>query len=172
MSVCDRCRPDAGSPASTLVLPPSDDPPAAPAAERASLVTAVYIPAALLSFGQGLLIATLPLYAAALGAPVELVSLAVGAAAIGTLLTDLPAGALLARMGLRPAMIGGSAIVAISAAALAIVTRFDALIVGRLLAGVGTSIWALSRHAYMAEAIPPARRGKAISVFGGINRLG
>ena len=145
---------------------------AASAADRASLVTSVYIPAALLAFGQGLLIATLPLYAADLGAPVELVSLAVGAAAIGTLLTDLPAGALLARMGLRAAMIGGAAVVAVSTAALAVTTGFDALIAGRLLAGVGASIWALSRHAYLAEAIPAARRGKAISVFGGINRLG
>jgi MFS family permease len=46
------------------------------------------------------------------------------------------------------------------------------LIVLRFLGGIGTSLWALSRHAYIAQAIPVAQRGKALSMFGGINRMG
>ncbi|MGI9253632.1 MAG: MFS transporter, partial [Thermomicrobiales bacterium] len=132
----------------------------------------VYLPTVLLAFSQGLLVATLPLFAQGFGVGYELISLAVGAAALGTLVMDVPAGALLGKMGLRPAMIGGSALVAGSTLALAFTQHFPLVIALRLLAGVGTAIWGLSRHAYIAEAIPIAQRGKALSTFGGINRIG
>ena len=136
------------------------------------LVIGVYVPTALLSFGQGLLLATLPLFAGDFGVSYELVSLAVSAAAIGTLTMDLPAGALLHRLGLRPAMIIGCATVAVSTLALAFVVEYQHLIGLRVAAGIGTALWGLSRHAYITEVIPPAQRGKAISTFGGINRIG
>ena len=50
--------------------------------------------------------------------------------------------------------------------------QFPGLVLLRFLAGIGTALWALSRHAYIAEAIAPAQRGQALSMFGGINRLG
>ena len=139
---------------------------------RSSLLVAVYLPTALLAFGQGLLLATLPLYANSFGVSYQAISLAVGAAALGTLVTDLPAGALLQRIGLRTAMIGGSGLVAVSTLALARSDQFPELITYRVAAGVGTALWTLSRHAYITETVPSARRGRTISVFGGINRIG
>lgn len=136
------------------------------------LVIGVYVPTALLAFGQGLLLTTLPLFADDFGVSYELISLAVSAAAIGTLAMDLPAGALLHRLGLRPAMIVGCSMVAASTLALAVVDQFSHLIALRLVAGIGTALWGLSRHAYITEVIPAAQRGKAISTFGGINRIG
>lgn len=136
------------------------------------LVIGVYVPTALLAFGQGLLLATLPLFADDFGVSYELVSLAVSAAAIGTLTMDLPAGALLHRLGLRPAMIIGCGLVVVCTLALVVVEQFPHLIALRLGAGIGTALWGLSRHAYITEAIPIAQRGKAISTFGGINRIG
>jgi MFS family permease len=64
----------------------------------------VYVPAALLAFGQGLLLTVLPLYAASLGTSYGIASLIVAAAALGTLITAVPAGAVLSLLGLRPAM--------------------------------------------------------------------
>jgi MFS family permease len=126
----------------------------------------------LLAFSAGLLVAILPLYAAGFGVGYGLVGLATSAAAIGTLITDVPAGALLGRIGLRPAMIAGCGMVALSTLALVWSEQFPSLVVLRFLAGIGASLWALSRHAYIAEAIPAAQRGKALSMFGGINRFG
>src|SRR3982751_6718076 len=61
---------------------------------RASnLFLPVYLPAALLAFGQGLLLTVLPLFAANLGTSYGVASLIVAAAALGTLITDVPAGA-------------------------------------------------------------------------------
>lgn len=141
---------------------------------RSRLVLVVYLPTALLAFGQGLLLATLPLYAGGFGVPYTWISLAVSAAALGTLVTDVPAGALLGRIGLRRAMTVGSGTVAATTLALSLPLGdgFGVLVALRIAAGIGTALWGLSRHAFIAEAVPPHERGRAISVFGGINRIG
>lgn len=139
---------------------------------RSNLVLAVYVPAALLALGQGLLLTTLPLYAATFDVSYGLISFAVGAAALGTLVTDVPAGALLGRLGLRRAMLIGTSLVAAGTLGLSLVEHFPLVIGLRIAAGVGTALWGLSRHAFIAMAIPIAARGRAISVFGGINRIG
>ena len=59
---------------------------------QSSLLLPVNAPTLLLSLGQGVLIPILPLYAKSLGISFALVSVAIGAAGIGTLLADLPAG--------------------------------------------------------------------------------
>ena len=141
-------------------------------AYRSPLLVAVYVPTLLLAFAEGLLIAILPLYAAGFGVGYGLVGFASSAAAIGTLLTDVPAGAVLGRVGLRPTMIAGSGLVALSTLGLVWSDQFPGLVLLRFLAGIGIALWALSRHAYIAEAIAPAQRGQALSIFGGINRLG
>jgi MFS family permease len=141
-------------------------------AYRSPLLVAVYVPTLLLAFAEGLLIAILPLYAASFGVGYGLVGLVSSAAAIGTLLTDVPAGAVLGRAGLRPTMIVGSGLVALSTFGLVWSDRFPQLVLLRVLAGIGAALWALSRHASIAEVIAPAQRGQALSMFGGINRLG
>jgi MFS family permease len=119
-----------------------------------------------------MLLTILPLYAESLGSSYSVAGLIVAAAALGTLITDVPAGAVLAKIGLRRAMIVGSGLVATSTASLA----FDGpvwLIIGlRSCAGIGAALWGLSRHAFIASAIDPTERGRATSVFGGINRIG
>lgn len=136
------------------------------------LMLAVYLPTFLLALGQGALLATLPLYAADLGFGYTLISVISAAAAIGTLVTDVPAGALLHRIGLRRAMLVGAALVVIGTLSLAVDLSGEAIVGMRLLAGIGTAMWGLSRHAFIAGAIPVERRGSAIAMFGGINRIG
>jgi MFS family permease len=136
------------------------------------LMLAVYLPTILLALGQGALLATLPLYATELGFGYTLISVVSAAAAIGTLVTDVPAGALLHRIGLRTAMLGGAGLVVVGTLSLAFVTSGEAIVGLRVLAGIGTALWGLSRHAFIAGAVPIERRGSAIAMFGGINRIG
>jgi len=141
-------------------------------AARSDLLFPVYVPTALLAFGQGLLLPTLPAFARSFGVSFGLASLALAAAGIGTLLADVPAGMLLSRLGLRPTMLVGAAVVSLATVAAGLSQVFIALILFRLLAGIGMALWGLSRHAYITQAIDPRQRGQAISVFGGINRIG
>ncbi len=139
---------------------------------RNELLLAVYLPTALLAMGQGLLLATLPFFATELGVSLTMVSVISSAAAIGTLVTDLPAGAVLFRIGLRRSMLIGSALVVIGTASLAIPMAPWAVVSLRLLAGVGTAMWGLSRHAFITQNADAQSRGKSIAMFGGINRIG
>lgn len=136
------------------------------------LLLAVYLPTALLALAQGLLLATLPIYATELGLGGTMVGVIVAAAAMGTLVTDVPAGALLHRIGLRRAMLIGASLVVIGTITLFFELPTSAMIALRVLAGVGTAMWGLSRHTFIAQAIPPENRGKSIAMFGGINRAG
>jgi MFS family permease len=132
----------------------------------------VYVPTALLAFGQGLLVPTLPFYAASLGASEATIGFVIAAAALGTLAADVPAGALLGRLGRRPAMLLGATVVALATLAIGLTASVPALVALRLLAGVGTALWGLSRHAYITDVTVPAQRGRSIAIFGGINRTG
>ncbi|RIK38385.1 MAG: hypothetical protein DCC58_16710, partial [Chloroflexi bacterium] len=56
---------------------------------RAALIMPVYVPTALLAFGQGLLLPTLPAYARSFDVSFGLAALALAAAGIGTLVADV-----------------------------------------------------------------------------------
>lgn len=140
--------------------------------ERVRLFLPVYLPTFLLAFGQGMLVPTLPLFALEFDPSYSLASLVVSAAGIGTVIADVPCGMLLNRIGRKPAMMIGTLSVAISAIGIALSPTYGLLIFFRLIAGVGTALWNISRMAYLAEATTSHGRGRAISTFGGINRFG
>lgn len=139
---------------------------------RRNILLAVYLPTALLAFGQGILLVTIPVYASSLGIAYTAISLITAAAAIGTLVTDVPAGVVLRRIGLRRSMLIGASMVVIGTISLAFPIPIETMVVMRVVAGIGTALWGLSRHAFIAQSIPIAQRGRAIAMFGGINRVG
>ena len=140
--------------------------------EYRRLLLPVYLPTVLLAFGQGVMVPILPLYALEFGGSYGLAGLVVSAAWIGTLLADLPTGLLLPRLGFRRSMVIGCGLFAAGTTALAFAGFAPELILYRFIAGIGTALWGLSRHTYVTHAVPPASRGCAIAVFGGINRIG
>lgn len=141
--------------------------------DRWALLWSVYVPTVLLAFGQGVMVPVLPLYVREQGASYTITGLAIAAAWVGTLLADVPVGALSARLGFRPAFLLGCLVYALAAAGVAISGQVPALLIFfRLLMGIGVAGWGLSRHAYLATIVPVEQRGRAIAVFGGINRIG
>ncbi len=140
--------------------------------DRAALLLPVYLPTMLLAFGQGMLVPTLPLYAGTFVDSFSLISLVVTAAGIGTLVADVPAGAMLARIGRKRAMVIGTMGIAVATAAMGLASQFPELIVYRLIFGVGTALWNISRMAYLTDVTTLAERGRALSAFGGVSRIG
>jgi len=145
---------------------------ARPPVSKNELLIAVYLPTAFLAFGQGILLVTIPLFAESLGITATLISIVTAAAAMGTLVADVPAGVALQRFGMRRAMLVGSSMVVIGTIGLALPISVELMVVLRIMAGIGTALWGLSRHSFIAQAIPVAERGRTIAVFGGINRVG
>jgi MFS family permease len=114
----------------------------------------------------------MPLYAGTFVGSLGLISVAVAAQPFGTMLADVPAGLVMARFGRRRMMLLGAAMVAISCLGLAQAHVFAELIVYRVVGGAGTSLWGISRLAFVADAVPVATRGRALSTFGGMQRIG
>jgi MFS family permease len=141
-------------------------------ATRNALLYPVYLPAFLLAFSRGIIIPILPLYAKSFDISYSLIGLILAGEGIGTLLADIPAGNLLRRMGKKPVMILGVSCVTLSVLGLTWAQSVPQVVVLRLMSGLGAALWNISRHAYLTDIIPAARRGRAISVFGGIMRIG
>ncbi len=139
---------------------------------RRELILAVYVPTVLLAFSQGVIILALPLLANETSDAYSFASLIVSAAAFGTLIADVPTGSLMIRMGLKRTMVIGTVLVAGSTLLLAVPLGAEPQLALRLLAGIGTALWGLSRYTYITQQIPPHLRGRAIASFGGINRAG
>ena len=137
-----------------------------------ALLLPVYVPSFLMAFTQGLLIPTLPIYATTFGVSFSFVSLAVAAKGIGTLFMDLPSGVMLERLGSRKVMLLGVSIACISLLFMGLIENFYVLVLLRLLSGFGTAMWMLSRMAYISDVIPLEVRGRALSAFGGVSRIG
>lgn len=136
------------------------------------VVAAVYLPALLLAFSNGLLLPTLPLFASGLHASMGVVGLVLAAESLGTLLGDVPAGFLLRRFGDKAVMLAGLALVAVAVLALVAARTVQVVILLRLLSGLGLALWNLSRHAFLTQVTRDGRRGRAISAFGGVSRAG
>jgi MFS family permease len=126
----------------------------------------------IIAFGRGMLVPILPLYAASFDASYGLVGLVIASQGPGMIIGDIPAGVLMSRMGQRRAMLVGVGMLALMALAMSWAHSLTELIFYGLLAGFGTALWNISRHAYLANAAPADRRGRAIAIFGGVNRAG
>ncbi|HEX7104320.1 MAG TPA: MFS transporter [Nitrolancea sp.] len=136
------------------------------------LLMQVYVPTALLAFGAGLLVPILPLYAKEAGGSFGLAGVILAAGWFGTMMMDLPSGLLLSRIGFRRSMNFGALLFGLATFGLGLTHETFILIGLQLIGGIGNAFWGVSRHAYIATVVPPSGRGRAISIFGGINRLG
>ena len=136
------------------------------------LIPTVYAPTFLLAIGQGVLIPVLPIFAKdELFATDVMIGLAVGAKYIGTLMFDVPAGILVSRFGMWRTMLVGILLFAAAAVAAANSPNFTILFLARFAAGASFAFWMISRHAFIAGAVPTRHRGKALSLYGGTSRI-
>jgi MFS family permease len=137
-----------------------------------SLVFSVYFPTIFFSIGQGAVIPAIPLFARELGASVAVAAFIVALRGIGQLIGDVPAGLAVSKWGDKGAMVAGTAligVVAIGASLSPTPLMLGALV---LVMGIGWSFWQIARLAYVSEAAPLEQRGRALSMTGGMNRIG
>ena len=136
------------------------------------LLLTFYLPSFLLSFSIGLLAPVLPLYATELASSYGLVGLVLAGESLGSLLSDLPAGALLSRLGLRRSMFLGAVTILLSTVALFWVDSVIVALACRVLTGFGNALFSVARHAYISSQTDIGERGRALALFGGVNRIG
>jgi MFS family permease len=137
-----------------------------------SLALPVYLPTFLFAVGQGAAIPILPLLALDMGLSVPMAGLLVALRSVGTLLFDIPAGLLVARVGERKAMMIGAGLLSLVAVGVGTRPPLALLIVLVMLMGAAWSIWVLARLAYATEVAPIHHRGRVMSLMGGSTRIG
>ena len=117
-----------------------------------------------IALGTG--IAVLPVFAKhAYGTDDVGVGVAVGAFAVGAVLLRPFAGRLGDRLGRRPLVIGGAAIVSVTTLAYVWATTLPLLVLFRLLGGIGEAAFFVGAATMITDLAPIDRRGEAISYW-------
>jgi len=136
------------------------------------VILPVYLPSAIFAFSQSMLIPVVPLYALGFDISYGIVGIVLACTGLGMLVCDVPAGLCIRRFGIKRTMVTGVCAVIFFTIALYWAKSIPEVIAYRILTGFGMALYSVSRHTYMAESVMLERRGKAIALFGGINRIG
>jgi MFS family permease len=139
---------------------------------RHPLILPLYLPGLLLSAAQGLILPVLPLFAQEFDAPFFWIGLVLAGDGVGLLIGDLPAGMVLRRLDRRRGMLFGIALIGLSTLVLFWAQSIVQVFILRIFAGLGTALYGVSRHAFVAETITIASRGRSVALLGGTFRLG
>jgi MFS family permease len=145
------------------------------------LTLPIYLPAALYASGASAIIPVLPLVGLRLGLTVPQVALLVAVAGLVAVVGPLPTGRLVARIGERAALAAGGVVAAVSVLACLVAVQWGAdgpgvwtavFCAAILLMTLGDLTWDLGRQTYIADEVPLAFRARAMTLFGGVMRVG
>ncbi len=137
-----------------------------------SIAAAAFLPPALYSISLGAIAPVIVITAGHLGASLALAAVIVALAGLGQILADVPAGALTARYGDRPVMIGAGLLTAIALAVCMVAPNIVVFGAAIGVTGMGTAVWMLARLTFVAELVPFHLRARAMSTLGGVQRIG
>ena len=131
-----------------------------------------YGPTLVNSLGHGAMMPVLALRARELGASVAVAALVVGLVSVGMLIGSLPAGAVIARIGERRALVIAGILDALAMAAAAVTPTVAWLAVAVVASGTMWTVFLIARQGFMIDAVPFHLRARALSLLGGSHRVG
>ncbi|MBR7742001.1 MFS transporter [Phycicoccus sp. BSK3Z-2] len=129
-------------------------------------------PTVLWSLGAGATLPVVALSARDLGASVSLAALYVGLAALAELVSAVPAGVLVDRLGERRALVLAGLLDALAATLALLAPSLWVLALALLLMGPSGAVFLLARQSYLTAAAPVEMRARAMSTLGGVGRIG
>src|SRR5438105_1217430 len=106
-----------------------------PVVSRHSLLS-LYLPAAILALGTGIVLPAIPLYAKSFGVSFGVASMIVVAPSLGSLAAGIPTGFLLDRIGRRKIILAAPLLAAVSSLLCVTAQSFPELLVYRFIGGV------------------------------------
>lgn len=150
------------------VTPPIGTKPERPPVSRSAWMrlAACTAAAALLQLDGTLITVALPSVAHGLGVKGSSTSAVLSAYFAAYALFLIPGGELVDRFGTRRLALSGLVVFAIGAAAGALVTSFNALLVARVIQGAGAGLVSPAALAGAVSGFPPERRGTALGIWG------
>ena len=91
---------------------------------------------------------------------------------LGTLLGDVPAGMILRKWGVRTTMQIGVFIWGASTLALFWANHILFVLLLQVIGGIGFAFFSIARMLFISDKLPPKIRGQAVSLVGGVFRMG
>ncbi len=137
-----------------------------------SLILPVYLPTLFIMVGYSMIIPVLPLFARTLGAGLALTGVVVSMRGAGALLFDLPAGALISRVGKLSALLAGVSASVIAAVATGLVKSLLPLALLTVIMGGAHVVWIMAVQTHIRQSVANNRRGRAMALIGGMVRIG
>ncbi|MEI2714018.1 MAG: MFS transporter [Nocardioides sp.] len=131
-----------------------------------------YAPTLISAIGYGATAPIIALLARDLGASVGVAAFVVALAGIGMFLTSLPAGALVARIGERTALMIAAAVDVVANVVAATASSVWVLGAATLVGGAAWTVFLIARQGFMIDVVPFAMRARAMSALGGTFRIG
>jgi multidrug resistance protein len=122
--------------------------------------------------GVGIVGPVLPLYARSFGVSAALAGSLVTAFGLARLMTNIPAGRLADYVGRRPLLIGGMALVSVSALLTGLAQSFIPLLFFRFMQGVGSAVQTTAALIVLSDISTPEDRGRTMSLYMGSLLLG
>lgn len=131
-----------------------------------------YGPNLLYGVAEGAFLAVAVLAARELGASVAVAGSVVVVFGLGSWLSNVPAGRLVHSVGEGRSLFLAGILGVVAAALGGLGGHVAPYLVGALLLGVASSVVKLARQSFLASVVPVHRRGLAMSVLGGVYRVG
>ncbi|GGC86857.1 MFS transporter [Tersicoccus solisilvae] len=135
-------------------------------------VVPVFGPSVLFAVGEGAILPVVPLTARDLGGSVAVAALIVTLIGIGSLLSNIPASIVTARIGERWAIVAAAALCAIGMLLALLAPNLAVLAVAVFLIGSSAAVFNLARQLYLTVMVEPRYRARALSSLGGSMRIG
>lgn len=134
---------------------------------------ALLLPAFLLGFGRGFILPVLPIIARDhfLVGPVA-ATLFFMAPLLGMLLSTLPCGYLIDRLGRRQVLLVSPMLIFVTALVAFRAQSYSLFLLCLVINGVALQLWEMGRIAVIADSQKSSQRGKLITSLGGLNRAG
>jgi DHA1 family multidrug resistance protein-like MFS transporter len=126
----------------------------------------------LVMLGVGIISPILPLYAVTFGVSYSLVGIVVSIFGLTRMLTDMPAGLLVDKVGKRPLLLIGLCLFAVAAIIAVFAASFEGLLIFRSVQGIAAGIFTISAMTYLFDVAPPGERGKYMGWYQGALFLG
>lgn len=122
--------------------------------------------------GLGLIVPSLPALGNDYGVGIAGMSVAISGFAAARLCTNLSLTPVLRRVPLQPVLASGLAFQGVTTVLAGFAQDYTMFIVFRTLSGVGSAAFTIASTALMVAVSPPDRRGRAMSVIGGMTGIG
>lgn len=131
-----------------------------------------FAPSVVNAVGLGAITPILALLARDLGASVGQAAFVVALLGLGSLVGSLPAGALVARIGERRALVLAGVVDAAAMVVAALASSLMVLCLAVIVSGMAWTVFMLARQGFLIVVAPAHLRARAMSTLGGSHRIG